>query len=71
MKVTVMKKATVTNLTHGVRFSTDVEKYDNVTNITEVTESANVKLYQLTYTHGSSTSTAQYNQNDYLINILQ
>ena len=69
MKVTVLKKASVTNLTHGFRYSTDVEKYDNVSSVSEVTET-NLKLYQITYNNGSSTATAQYSQSEYLINIL-
>ena len=69
MKVNVMKKATITNLTHGFRYSTDVEKFENVSSVAEVTNSNN-KLYQITYNNGSSSATATFAQSDYIINIV-
>lgn len=70
MKVIVMKKATVTNLIHGISISADIEKFENVSSIAEETQAETLKYYQITYTQGSSTLTAQRGQNDYIVNIL-
>lgn len=69
MKVNVVKKIAVSDITNGKRYQSDVEKYDNCTGISEV-EITSEKYYQLTYTVGTGTYTVNKKISDYIIAIM-
>ena len=70
MKVVVMKKATVTDIPNGHRYSTDVDTYNNATSVAEDTVSDIGKIYVVTETDSGTSATHQYSQADYIVNIM-
>ena len=64
MKVVVLKKVVVSDISNGIRFQSDELKFNDVTNIAET--GTTDKIYQIT----NNGSVHEYSQSDYLISIM-
>ena len=64
MKVVVLKKIVVSDISNGIRFQSDELKFNNVTNIAET--GTTTKNYRIT----DNGDTHEYSQSEYLISII-